>query len=165
MNNVFAIKIQTIFARNQLNLTKFTCCGLSLVSFTLSSCCAWSETRCPHVWQVRLLQRRLSLNIVTLPRTDGFTWLFLFWWLNLRSSETLETGITSTSSAKVLKSGNISPTCLSLHHQVDGGGNCNPSKWQMTFRFVRQILKKETSRLTQPLVKIYVAAMREVWMT
>ena len=36
--------------------------------------------------------------------------LKLFWRLNPRSAATLETGITSASSAKVLKSGNISPS-------------------------------------------------------
>ena len=43
---------------------------------------------------------------------------------------------------KVLKLGNISPTFLAPRHQVDSGGNCNSSKWQMAFRFLCQILKK-----------------------
>ena len=135
---VRAIKIWTIFERNHLNLTQFTCCDLSSVSFNLPPV-SWSKTRSSSEVTAETIVIK-SCNFSS-DRRLLVAVLILIWGLNL-SAAILETGRTSTSSDKVLKSGNISPTFLSPRHQVDRGGNYNPSKWQTVSRFVCQFLKE-----------------------
>ncbi|MEQ2231280.1 hypothetical protein ILYODFUR_037954 [Ilyodon furcidens] len=67
----------------------------------------------------------------------------LFWRLNLCSAATLETGVTSTTAAKVLKSGNISPFEV-IRSMLDSLNEVFPDPASAHFIGKKQLIKMLT---------------------